>query len=76
MVADAKLRLPLPAKDPAPVAHVDHRVFRRALRLALEEVCYGRDGVELVGLVWVELQLHSRPRHTVLKLVTPLVLKV
>ena len=38
VVADAKLRLPLLGKDPAPVAHVDHGVFRRALRLALEEV--------------------------------------
>jgi hypothetical protein len=61
LITDAKLRLFLSREDPAPVTHLDDRVFRRALRLALEQVGERGYRVELVGLVGVELQLHHRP---------------
>ena len=57
-------------------AQVDDGILRRALRLAVEEVGDGGHGVELELLIGVELELHSVAPYTVLKLVTPLVLKI
>ena len=48
-----------PARRTSPSRpHVDDRVLRRALRLAVEEVRDGGHGVELEGLIGVELELH------------------
>ena len=57
-VADAELGALLAGEQPAVGAEVDRCVLRRHLRLAVEEVGDGVDGVELELLVGVELQLH------------------
>jgi len=48
-----------PAKEPLHGAGIDHRVVGRPQGLALEQIHHGGDGLELDGLVRVELELHS-----------------
>jgi hypothetical protein len=42
-----------------PVTHVDHGIFRRTLRLTVEDVGDGGNGIKLELLIGVELKLHS-----------------
>jgi hypothetical protein len=57
-VADAELRALLPGEEPLHRPQIDDGVLRYALRLAVEEVGNGGHGVELEGLVGVELEFH------------------
>ena len=59
LVAHPQLAALLPGEQAAPFAHVDHGVFGRALRLALEQVDHRIDGSALEGLVGVELDLQD-----------------
>lgn len=62
-IADAEFRAALPGKHIAPIADVDDCVFRRALRLPIEQLGNRRYGVELECLVRVELKFHSSTSH-------------
>ena len=59
VVADAKLRLGLAGKQPAPVTHLDDGILGGSLRLAVKQVHHRGYGVKLVLLVRVELQFHG-----------------
>ena len=61
IVADAQLRPRLAGKESVvvPIAKVDHRIFRRTLGLAVEQVGDGCHGIKLEGLVCVELQFYG-----------------
>jgi len=58
-VPHAQLGTLLPGEESAQTADVNDRILRRTLRLAVEEVRNGRDGIELEPLVGVELKFHG-----------------
>lgn len=59
MIAYTQLCTSLACKQSALVPDLDNSIFRRALRLAVKEVCHRSHGIELVLLVRVELEFHT-----------------
>ena len=60
MIAEAQLGLLLACEKSAPSPSLDNGKLRRALRLALEKIDHGCDGIELKWLVGIKLKLHGR----------------